>query len=212
MRMKTFSAKPREIGRHWFVVDASDQVLGRLATKIATIIRGKHKPAFTPSMDVGDFVIVVNAEKVKLTGAKLDNKLFRRHTGYPGGLVEIPYRRLLETHPERAIEQAVYGMLPKGRLGRTLRHKLKVYKGPNHPHASQKPEVLDVWGQIPVHLEPEPAPGPRKKKVKKAKPAGAAAEAKSPSRKPGARKSSPKASKSKPAGRKTGPRKSKEES
>lgn len=211
--MKTFSAKPREIGRHWFVVDASDQVLGRLSTRIASIIRGKHKPPFTPHMDVGDFVIVVNAEKVKLTGAKLDKKLFRRHTGYPGGLVEIPYRRLLETHPERAIEQAVWGMLPKGRLGRTLRHKLKVYKGPDHPHASQKPEVLDVFGQIPVYVDAEPAPGPRKKRAKKTKAAGdAPAEAKTSPRKPAARKSKPKASKSKPSAAKSGPRKSKEES
>lgn len=174
MQTKTYSAKPHEVGRTWFVLDATDQVLGRLATRVATVIRGKHKPPFTPHLDVGDFVVVVNAEKVKLTGNKLDNKLFRRHTGYPGGLVEIPYRRLLETHPERAIEQAVYGMLPKGRLGRQLRGKLKVYAGPKHPHESQKPQVLTVDGPIPVHLTPDPKPKARPKKDKaaaKAKPA-----------------------------------------
>jgi large subunit ribosomal protein L13 len=164
---KTYSAKPHEIGRAWFVVDATDQVLGRLATRIATVIRGKHKPPFTPHLDTGDFVIVVNAEKVKLTGNKLDSKLFRRHTGYPGGLVEIPYRRLLDTHPERAIQHAVFGMLPKGRLGRQLRDKLKVYGGPDHPHGSQKPEVLPLTGPIPLHLAPEPTPKPRVKKEKK---------------------------------------------
>ena len=187
--MKTYSAKPREVGRRWFVVDAEGQVLGRLATRVATVIRGKHKPPFTPHLDVGDFVVVVNAEKVKLTGNKLDRKLFRRHTGYPGGLVEIPYRRLLETHPERAIESAVWGMLPKGRLGRQLRHKLKVYPGPKHPHESQKPEVLSVDGPIPVYVDPEPAPGPRKQREKKpaatAKPA-----AKATAKKAGARKKS----------------------
>jgi large subunit ribosomal protein L13 len=181
MRMteqRTYSAKPHEVGRAWFVLDATDQVLGRLATRVATVIRGKHKPPFTPHLDLGDFVIVINAEKVKLTGNKLDAKQFRRHTGYPGGLVEIPYRRLLETHPERAIEQAVYGMLPKGRLGRELRLKLKVYAGPNHPHSSQKPEVLTVDGPIPVHLTPEPKPKPRPKQEKK--PAAASAAKKKP--------------------------------
>ena len=188
-QQKTYSAKPHEIGRAWFVVDATDQVLGRLATRIATVIRGKHKPPYTPHLDVGDFVIVVNAEKVKLTGNKLDAKQFRRHTGYPGGLVEIPYRRLLETHPERAIEQAVWGMLPKGRLGRRLRDKLKVYRGPNHPHGSQKPEPLPLEGPIPLHLEPEPKPKPRVKAEKEAAHAKKpAARKKSSARKPAAKK------------------------
>ncbi len=196
--MKTYSAKPHEIERRWFIVDATDQVLGRLATRIATIIRGKHKPPFTPHVDVGDFVIVVNAEKVKLTGGKLDKKMFRRHTGYPGGLVEIPYRRLLETHPERAIEQAVRGMLPKGRLGRQLRQKLKVYKGTDHPHASQKPEPLDAQGPIPVYVGPEAPPGKRKEKPKKTKPAVTAEKSK-PVRKATKRKPTAKsAKKSKP--------------
>jgi large subunit ribosomal protein L13 len=166
------------------------------------VIRGKHKPVFTLHADVGDFVVVINAEKVKLTGNKLDKKQFRRHTGYPGGLVEIPYRKLLETHPERAIQSAVFGMLPKGRLGRQLRHKLKVYAGPAHPHESQKPEVLGVEGPIPVYVGPETAPKPRKpSKPKSKKPTTAKAKAKpaakSTAKKPGARKA-----KAKPTARK----------
>jgi large subunit ribosomal protein L13 len=211
-RVKTYSAKPHEIERRWFIVDATDQVLGRLATRIATVIRGKHKPTFTPHTDVGDFVIVVNAEKVKLTGAKLDKKLFRRHTGYPGGLVEIPYRRLLETHPERAIEQAVRGMLPKGRLGRRLRHKVKVYKGTDHPHSSQKPEPLDAQGPIPVYVGPEAPPGKRKQKPKKTKPAAEAASKAKPARKPTKRKPTAKKSKPKASAAKTEQNEPKEES
>ena len=195
--MKTYSAKPGEIGRKWFVMDASDEVLGRLATRAATVIRGKHKPVFTAHTDTGDFVVVVNAEKVKLTGNKLDKKRYRRHTGYPGGLVEIPYRRLLETHPERAIEQAVYGMLPKGRLGRQLRHKLKVYAGPEHPHESQQPEPLSVSGPIPVHVAPPPPMKPRKPKEKKSSEAKASAAKSTAKKKPAARKS-----KAKPTARK----------
>lgn len=191
---KTYSARAGDVSRHWFVIDATDQVLGRLASRVATIIRGKHKPHYTPHLDVGDFVVVVNAEKVKLTGQKLDDKLFRRHTGYPGGLVEIPYRRLLDTHPERAIERAVWGMLPKGRLGRQLRHKLKAYGGPDHPHASQKPEVLSPDGPIPVYTDPEPkrTRNPGKVKAKEARRAKAttAPKAKASKRKP-ARKSGP---------------------
>jgi large subunit ribosomal protein L13 len=197
--MKTFSAKPGEIGRRWFVMDAEGEVLGRLATRAAHVIRGKHKPPFTPHTDVGDFVVVVNAEKVRLTGNKLDNKKFRRHTGYPGGLVEIPYRRLLATHPERAIEQAVWGMLPKGRLGRQLRHKLKVYKGTEHPHSSQKPEPLGVQGPIPVYVDPPPQPKPRPKKEKREKEAEAP---KASRKKPSVRKST--ATKKKPGARKSG--------
>lgn len=192
--MKTYSAKPREIGRKWFVVDATDQVLGRLATRIATVLRGKHKPPFTPHLDVGDFVIVVNAEKVKLTGQKLDKKLYRRHSEYPGGLKEIPYRRLLSTHPERAIERAVWGMLPKGTLGRQLRRKLKVYGGPDHPHSSQNPEPLGAEGPIPIFLDtpPTPKPNPGKVKAKEEKRAKAKATPakKTTRRKPAARKAS----------------------
>jgi large subunit ribosomal protein L13 len=203
--MKTYSAKPGEIGRRWFVMNADGEVLGRLATRAAHVIRGKHKPPFTPHTDVGDFVVVVNAEKVKLTGNKLDRKQFRRHTGYPGGLVEIPYRRLLATHPERAIEQAVWGMLPKGRLGRQLRHKLKVYKGTEHPHTSQKPEPLGVNGPIPVYVDPPPPRKPRKPKEPKT---AAAKQAPKAARKKAAPKKS--TAKKKTSPRKSGARKAKE--
>ncbi len=199
MNAKTYSAKPGDVARRWFVLDASDQVLGRLATRVATVIRGKHKPPYTPHLDVGDFVVVINAEKVKLTGNKLESKQFRRHTGYPGGLVEIPYKRLLATHPERAIEQAVWGMLPKGRLGRQLRHKLKVYAGASHPHESQKPEPLDVAGPIPVYVDPEPPRKPKPRREKKAVAASGAGAKTGPKKKPTARKSTAK----KPAARKS---------
>lgn len=142
--MKTYSAKPGEVERRWYVVDADGKVLGRLASEIARILRGKHKPQYTPHLDVGDFVVVVNAERIALTGKKLSDKWFRDHSGYPGGLKSIWYERLLETHPERAIERAVWGMLPKTRLGRKMVKKLKVYRGPDHPHAAQKPEPLDI--------------------------------------------------------------------
>jgi large subunit ribosomal protein L13 len=193
--MKTYSARAGDVERRWFVVDADGQVLGRLASRIATVLRGKHKPPFTPHIDVGDFVVVVNAGKVKLTGSKLDTKLYRRHSGYPGGLTEIPYRRLLETHPERAIERAVRGMLPKGRLGRQLRTKLKVYGGPDHPHGSQKPEPLAAEGPIPVYISPEPkrtrSPGKAKAKEARRATAKAAPPKRKPAkRKPGARKAS----------------------
>jgi large subunit ribosomal protein L13 len=142
--MDTFSAKADEVDRKWFVVDATDLPLGRLASNVASVIRGKHKPVFTPHVDTGDFVIVINAEKIKLTGAKLDGKFRYWHSQYPGGFGKENYRTLLGRRPELAIEEAVYGMLPKNRLGRTLRLKLKVYKGPLHPHAAQRPEPLNV--------------------------------------------------------------------
>ncbi|BCS80566.1 50S ribosomal protein L13 [Anaerocellum diazotrophicum] len=142
--MKTYLAKPNEVPKKWYVIDATGKPLGRLAAKIAVILRGKHKPQFTPNVDTGDYVIVVNAEKVVLTGKKLDNDGYRYHTKYPGGLKFIPYRRLLEKHPEKAIEIAVRGMLPKNRLRDRFMRKLKVYRGPNHPHAAQKPEVLEI--------------------------------------------------------------------
>lgn len=131
-----------EIERKWFVVDAADQVLGRLATRVATILRGKHKPTFTPHLDVGDHVIVVNAEKVHLTGRKLRDKMYRWHTGYIGALREVNAETMLRTHPERVIEWAVQGMLPKNRLGRAMAKKLKVYRGTAHPHEAQRPEPL----------------------------------------------------------------------
>lgn len=144
--MKTYSAKPGEVERRWYVVDATDQVLGRLASQIATVMRGKHKPTFTPHVDMGDFVIVLNAGKIKLTGNKLEAKQYHRHSGYPGGLRSVSYAKLLEKHPERAIEKAVWGMLPKGRLGRQMIRKLKVYKGDTHPHEAQTPTELGRTG------------------------------------------------------------------
>jgi large subunit ribosomal protein L13 len=142
--MVTFSAKANEVERKWFVVDATDLPLGRLASNVASVIRGKHKPIFTPHADTGDFVIVVNADKVKLTGNKPDTKFRHWHSQYPGGFGTESYRTLLARKPELAIEEAVFGMLPKNRLGRTLRSKLKVYRGPTHPHAAQAPQALTV--------------------------------------------------------------------
>ena len=142
--MRTFSAKPYEVERKWIVVDAQGQILGRLATRIATILRGKHKPIYTPHVDCGDYVIVVNAEKVRVTGRKLDQKMYYRHSGYPGGLRQIDLRRQLQVHPERVVEAAVRGMLPKNRLGRKLFKKLKVYAGPTHPHQAQQPKALEL--------------------------------------------------------------------
>lgn len=142
--MKTSSAKSHEIERKWFVIDAQGQTLGRLATRVATVLRGKHKPIYTPHIDCGDYVIVVNADKINVTGKKLDQKMYYRHSGYPGGLKQVSLRRQLQTHPERVIEAAVRGMLPKNRLGRKMFKKLKVYDGPDHPHQAQQPEPLDV--------------------------------------------------------------------
>ncbi len=142
--MKTFSAKPSDIEHNWYVVDAKGKVLGRLATTIAMILRGKNKPIFTPHMDTGDFVIVVNAEKVKLTGNKLTDKKYYWHTGYPGGIKEITAEKLLQEKPERVLIKAVRGMLPKNSLGRQLLKKLKIYAGPEHPHSAQNPKTLNV--------------------------------------------------------------------
>jgi large subunit ribosomal protein L13 len=143
-RYKTYVAKPGEVERKWYVVDATDQTLGRLATQIASILRGKHKPQYTPHEDVGDFVIVINAEKVRVTGRKLDQKKYYRHTGYPGGIREISLRRQLELYPERVIMHAVKGMLPRGPLGRRQLKKLRVYSGGEHPHEAQQPEPLEL--------------------------------------------------------------------
>ncbi len=140
--MKTQFAKKTEVDRKWYVVDAKDAILGRLATKIAVHLRGKNKPIFTPNVDTGDFVIVVNAEKVKTTGNKLDDKIYYHHSGYPGGISSEPLRKRLETKPEQVILDAVWGMLPKNRLGRAMLKKLKVYRGGKHPHTAQKPETM----------------------------------------------------------------------
>jgi len=141
---KTFSIKASEIEREWFVVDAEGKNLGRLATQIATILRGKHKPTFTPSMDGGDFVIVINADKIVVTGNKLEQKMYYRYSGYPGGLTETRLDKMLERHPTRVLEHAVKGMLPKNRLGRAMIKKLKIYARDSHPHAAQKPKALDL--------------------------------------------------------------------
>jgi large subunit ribosomal protein L13 len=146
--MKTYSPKASEIQREWWLIDATGMILGRLAADAARLLRGKHKPTFAPHLDTGDFVIVVNASKVRLTGDKLESKKWHRHSGYPGGLRSVPYSRLMEERPEKAVEKAIQGMLPKNRLGRALAGKLKVYPGPDHPHAAQKPKPLagDVAG------------------------------------------------------------------
>lgn len=142
--MPTPMPRETEIERKWYVVDANGQVLGRLAARVATVLRGKHKAIFTPHLDVGDHVVVVNAEKVHLTGRKLRDKTYRWHTGYIGGLREVSAEKMLRTHPERVIEWAVQGMLPKNRLGRAMGKKLKVYRGAQHPHQAQRPEPLAV--------------------------------------------------------------------
>ncbi|MDI3546800.1 MAG: large subunit ribosomal protein [Halanaerobiales bacterium] len=142
--MSTYIAKPNEVERKWYVVDAAGQTLGRLATRIAEVLRGKHKPTFTPHVDTGDYVIVVNAEKVKLTGNKWEQKKYYRHSGYPGGLKETPYNKLVEKKPELIIEKAVRGMIPHNKLGRKIMKKLKVYAGPEHPHQAQQPEVMEL--------------------------------------------------------------------
>jgi len=142
--MKTYVAKPQTVTRKWYVVDASGKPLGRLASEVAKILRGKHKPIYTPHVDTGDFVIVVNAEKVLLTGKKLDQKMYRRHSHYPGGLKETPYRQLMAKKPDFVIYKAVKGMLPKNSLGRKMLKKLRVYAGPAHKHEAQKPERLEL--------------------------------------------------------------------
>jgi large subunit ribosomal protein L13 len=141
---KTYVTKKQDVQRSWYVVDARGQTLGRLATQVACMLRGKHKPIYSPSVDVGDYVIVVNADKVHVTGRKLDQKIYYRYSGYPGGLRQITLRNLLQKHPTRVIEHAVRGMLPKNRLGRQMLKKLKVYAGPDHPHEAQQPERLDL--------------------------------------------------------------------
>jgi large subunit ribosomal protein L13 len=144
MTVRTFSPKADGIERAWHVIDASDVVLGRLASQAAILLRGKHKPIFAPHLDTGDFVIIVNAAKVALTGTKLEHKLAYRHSGYPGGLRSIAYRELMARNPERAVEKAVRGMLPKNTLGRQMLRKLKVYAGPEHPHQAQQPVPFTI--------------------------------------------------------------------
>ncbi len=139
--MSTFMATPQNIERKWYVLDAANKPLGRLATEAARLLRGKHKPTFTPNVDTGDHVIIINAEKVRLTGKKIEQKVYYHHSGYPGGLKAVGYKTLLQKNPERAIELAVKGMIPHNKLGSQVFRKLKVYRGSEHPHQAQKPEV-----------------------------------------------------------------------
>lgn len=142
--MKTYTPKPPDIQRKWWLVDAEDKVLGRLASEIATLLRGKHKAMYAPHVDTGDYVVVVNADRVRLTGGKPEGKVYFRHTGYIGGEKLIPFRKMMEKHPRRVIELAVKGMMPKNNLGRLMRRKLKVYAGPSHPHEAQQPVHREI--------------------------------------------------------------------
>jgi large subunit ribosomal protein L13 len=142
--MKTFSAKAHEVKRDWFIVDGTDKVLGRVAAQVALRLRGKHKPEFTPHVDTGDFIVVVNVEKLRVTGAKPNDKRYYRHSTYPGGIYETNFNKLIQRHPDRVLRLAVKGMLPKGRLGYAMIKKLKIYAGPAHPHAAQQPKTLDI--------------------------------------------------------------------
>lgn len=142
--MNTFFAKAEEQDRKWYIIDAAGIPLGRIATEAARLLRGKHKPTFTPNVDTGDHVIIINAEKLVLTGNKLNDKMYRRHSGYPGGLKEVPYKKLMQIMPERAMEHAVKGMLPHNKLGAQMYTKLKVYKGESHPHQAQQPEIWTI--------------------------------------------------------------------
>ncbi|MFI0370280.1 50S ribosomal protein L13 [Actinomadura sp. KC06] len=142
--MRTYTPKPADVQRQWYVIDATDVVLGRLASQVAQLLRGKHKPIFAPHLDTGDFVVIVNAEKVALSGNKLEQKRAYRHSGYPGGLRSVTYADLLAKHPERAVEKAIKGMLPKNSLGRKMFGKVKVYAGPDHPHQAQKPVPFEI--------------------------------------------------------------------
>lgn len=142
--MKTYYAKPGEVQREWLLVDATNMTLGRLASSVAQILRGKTKPTYTPHVDTGDFVIVINCDKIKVTGAKVTDKVYTRYTGHPGGLRQETFQEAMEKHPERVIEKAVKGMLPKGTLGRQMAKKLKVYAGPEHPHQAQNPRKIEL--------------------------------------------------------------------
>jgi large subunit ribosomal protein L13 len=195
--MKTYSPKPRDIERRWYVIDASGAVLGRLSSEVAAILRGKHKPIFAPHMDTGDHVIVVNASGVRLTGAKETTKIAYRHSGYPGGLTETSYGRLLATKPAFAVEKAVRGMLPKNRLGRAMFKKLQVYAGPEHPHQAQQPQQLKL-GEVPT-WEGLPAPKEAPAKPERSAPKAAA----KPARRTATTQSSAKTSAKRPAAKRT---------
>ena len=155
--MSTFSAKPAEVVHEWFVVDATDKVLGRVASEVALRLRGKHKAIYTPHVDTGDFIVIVNASQLRVTGAKLIDKVYYRHSGYPGGITATNFRDMQAKHPGRALEKAVKGMLPKGPLGYAMIKKLKVYGGAEHPHTAQQPKVLDIPGISPAAVKREAA-------------------------------------------------------
>ena len=142
--MKTYSAKAESVERDWYIVDAADKTLGRLATEVASRLRGKHKPEYTPHVDTGDYIVIINAEKVTVTGNKATKKIYYSHTGYPGGIKDITFEKLMEKAPERALQSAVKGMLPKGPLGREMFRKLKIYVGSEHPHTAQQPQTLEL--------------------------------------------------------------------
>lgn len=142
--MKTYSAKPETVRREWYVIDATDKVLGRLATEVARRLRGKHKPEYTPHVDTGDYIVLVNADKIRVTGNKADDKMYYRHTGFPGGIKEINFEKQLAKNPALIVESAVRGMLPKNALGRAMFKKLKIYKGPDHSHQAQQPKPLEI--------------------------------------------------------------------
>jgi large subunit ribosomal protein L13 len=182
--MRTYSPRPRDIERRWYVIDASGAVLGRLASEVAAVLRGKHKPIFAPHMDTGDHVIVVNAAGVRLTGNKLETKIAYRHSGYPGGLTEIKYARLLAERPVYAVEKAIKGMLPKNKLGRAMARKLQVYAGPEHPHRAQDPQPLRL-GEVPKW---EGLPTPKAKTAPEAKEPKEKASKKKASKKPVAKR------------------------
>jgi large subunit ribosomal protein L13 len=192
--MKTYSPKPEHIERRWYVVDAGGQVLGRVASEVATILRGKHKPMYAPHMDTGDHVVVVNADKIELTGNKGEDKYAYRHSGYPGGIRAVKYKDLMANRPVAAVEKAVRGMLPKNSLGRQMLKKLHVVPGPEHPHAAQAPVALALgerpaWEGLPAAPKPAPAPKPRATKA----PAAATDEPADKPKAPAKRKSAAKA-------------------
>jgi large subunit ribosomal protein L13 len=205
--MKTYSPRPRDIERRWYVIDAGGAVLGRLSTEVAAILRGKHKPIFAPHMDTGDHVIVVNAAGVRLTGGKEEKKVAYRHSGYPGGLTETKYAKLLAERPAFAVEKAVKGMLPKNRLGRAMAKKLQVYAGPEHRHQAQQPQPLKLgevppWTGLPVREAP---PAPRRDATGPApsKPAAKRTSAKRAAAKPAAKRTAAKATTAKSTAKKT---------
>jgi large subunit ribosomal protein L13 len=142
--MKTISMRAEDVQRSWYVIDANNQTLGRLATEVARRLRGKHKAEYTPHVDTGDYIVVVNADKVRVTGNKTTDKIYYRHSGYPGGIKSVNFQKLRDTHPDRIIEKAVKGMMPRNPLGRAMLRKLKVYAGPEHPHSAQQPELLEI--------------------------------------------------------------------